>query len=252
MQTDDQVIEDNVVRDNSVGIYLMYGHHFELNRNLLANNRGSSGYGLGLKEVNDVLVDGNRMVNNRVGVYSDGSPTMPDAPVRFRNNLFAYNESGMELLPNVRYNQFDENIFLDNSAQIVVAGEGDVLRNDWAVAGRGNYWSDYAGFDADGDQVGDLPYQSKSLFEDLLGSHPELRLFQLGPATDALDLAARAFPVFEPHVKMADPHPLTAPPALPEVPGMPEPPVAANFAVALALIALAALLLLAGLRLRWS
>ena len=54
MQTDDQVIEDNILRDNSVGIYLMYGRNYELSRNLMANNRGSSGYGLGLKEVNDV------------------------------------------------------------------------------------------------------------------------------------------------------------------------------------------------------
>jgi nitrous oxidase accessory protein len=252
MQTDDQIIEDNVVRDNSVGIYLMYGRDYELSRNLMANNRGSSGYGLGLKEVNDVVIDGNRLVNNRVGVYSDGSPIDPATPVRFQKNLFAYNENGMELLPNIKGNQFVDNIFLDNNVQIAVAGVGDVLRNDWSVAGRGNYWSDYAGFDADGDQVGDLPYQSKSLYEDLLGSHPELRLFQLGPATDALDLAARAFPIFEPHVKMADPHPLTAPPMLPEVPGLPEPPVVANFAAAAGMIALAALLLVAGLRLRWK
>ena len=161
------------------------------------------------------------MVNNRVGVYSDGSPTNPDAPVRFRNNLFAYNEIGDGAAAQHPAQRVHGQYLPGQQRPDRRGRRGDVLRNDWAVAGRGNYWSDYAGYDADGDQVGDLPYQSKSLFEDLLGSHPELRLFQLGPATDALDLAARAFPVFEPHVKMADPHPLTAPPALPAVPGMP-------------------------------
>jgi len=49
-----------------------------------------------------------------------------------------------------------------------------------------------------GDQVGDLPYKSTSLYENLMDTYPELRLFQLSPATDAIDLAARAFPIFQP------------------------------------------------------
>ena len=170
--------------------------------------------------------------------------------VTYRNNLIAYNEIGMELLANTQENHFQENIFLDNSEQIGVDGGGDLTRNAWATAGRGNYWSDYAGYDADGDQIGDLPYMSKSLFENLAGAHPELRLFQLGPAADALDLAAKAFPVFAPQPKMVDPHPLTAPPGLLPVPGLAPAPVAVSLAISLAMVAVASVLLLAGLRLR--
>lgn len=247
MSTDQQTVEHNVLRHNAVGVYLMYGTGYIVRENLMYDNRGPSGYGLGLKEVNDVQVEGNRFVNNRVGVYTDGSPIQPDAPVHFRRNLFAYNESGMLMLPNVKDNTFQENIFLDNGEQIGMAGGGDLTKNAWAVEGRGNYWSDYTGFDADGDRIGDLPYEAKSLFENLLVAYPDLRLFQLSPAADALDLAARAFPIFQPQPKMADPHPLTEPPLLPEVPGLPETPVAANLAISLAMVALATLVLGVGL-----
>lgn len=255
MQSDHHLIEENVFRDNSVGIYVMYGTGFTMRRNLIANNRGPSGYGIGLKEASDVLLEGNRIVNNRAGIYSDASPLQPETTVTYRNNLFAYNEIGLEMLPNTRENRFHENILLDNGQQINVAGGGDLMRNAWAVDGRGNYWSDYAGFDADGDAIGDLPYTAKSLFDTLTGAYPDLRLFQLGPAGDALDLAAKAFPLFAPQPRMSDPAPLTQAPALPPAPGMTPPPQTANLAVALAMVGIALVVLALGLApnlRRWS
>lgn len=246
MQTDQHVIEENILRNNSVGIYVMYGSSFELRRNLIINNRGPSGYGVGLKEANDVLLEGNRILSNRVGVYSDGSPLRPESTVTYQNNLFAYNEIGLEMLPNTERNRFQHNIFLDNGQQVNVAGGGDLLRNEWAVAGQGNYWSDYAGFDADGDAIGDLPYTAKSLFDTLTGAHPELRLFQLSPAVDALDLAAKAFPLFAPQPRLTDPAPLMRPPALPPTPGLEPAPTTVHLLVAFGMIATALLIVWAG------
>jgi nitrous oxidase accessory protein len=248
MSTDNHVIEENVLRGNSVGIYLMYGSNYTVRNNLLADNRGPSGYGLGLKETNRATIEGNRFVNNRVGVYSDSSPLRPDAVVTFRSNLFAFNENGLVLLPNVRHNVYTENIFLENAVQLSIAGGGELTQNEWSLDGRGNYWSDYHGFDGDGDAIGDMPYLSQSLYEDIAARHPELRLFQLSPAADAVDLAAKAFPIFAPRPLLEDPHPLTRPPALPPVPGMALQPVALNLAVAILLLAAAAIVLTLGLR----
>jgi nitrous oxidase accessory protein len=214
MFANEQIIEDNELLNNSVGIYLMYGRYLELRHNWIENNHGPSGYGLGLKDVDDVIVEDNQIVANRVGAYVDNSPREADAIVRFERNLFAYNEIGVTMLPVVQRNTFTANTFQDNAEQIAVAGSGDLTRNHWAEGEQGNYWSDYAGFDADGDQIGDLPYAASSFYESLLGLYPELRLFQLSPAVQALDLAARAFPVFQPRPKMADPYPLMAPPVM--------------------------------------
>mgnify|MGYP001166053400 CR=1 FL=1 len=248
MSTDNHIIENNVLRGNSVGIYLMYGSNYTVRNNLLADNRGPSGYGLGLKETNRATIEGNRFVNDRVGVYSDSSPLRPDAVVTFRNNLFAFNEIALVLLPNVRHNVYTENVFLENGEQLSIAGGGELAQNEWALDGRGNYWSDYHGFDGDGDAIGDMPYVSQSLYEDMAARHPELRLFQLSPAADAIDLAAKAFPIFAPRPLLEDPHPLTRPPALPPVSGMAPPPVALNLVVALLLLAAATVVLTLGLR----
>lgn len=246
MSTDNHLVEDNVLRHNSVGIYLMYGDHYTIRRNLIFDSRGPSGYALGLKEINNGTFEGNRLVNNRVAVYTDGSPLRPDGRVVFTHNLFAYNDIALTMLPNIHHNIYSENLFLDNNEQVAVAGEGELVQNEWAVDGRGNYWSDYTGYDAARDGVGDVPYVSKSLYENLMDKHPELRLFQLSPSADALDLAAKAFPIFQPQPKMADPHPLTEPPSLPSVRGLPQPPLLENLLAALGLLALAALVLLAG------
>jgi nitrous oxidase accessory protein len=243
MNSDDLHVAENVVRNNSVGIYLMFGHRAELRNNLLYNNRGPSGFGIGLKDSDDLYATGNRIVSNRIGLYVDNSPSGVNTTVRFTHNLFAYNEIGATLLPLVKRNVYVQNIFLENGEQVWIAGRGDATANAWAEAGRGNFWSDYAGFDADGDGVGDLPYRSESLFEDLLAQRPELRLFQRSPATAALDLAARAFPIFQPQPKLTDAHPLVVPPALPAAPGLPTAPLAGNLVAALGMLLLAAVIL---------
>ncbi len=246
MSNEDETIANNVLRRNSVGVYLMYGKGFTVSNNLLYDNHGPSGYGLALKDVDNVRAEGNRLVSNRVGIYVDGSPLSQGAEVTVTRNLLAYNEVGIEMLPAVRHNTYSENVFQENGDQIVIAGGGELSGNRWSQDGQGNYWSDYAGFDANGDRIGDLPYKSQSLYEDLMEKYPELQLYRLSPATDALDLAARAFPIFAPRAKMVDEQPLMAAPALPEVPGLVKPPLWGNLAAAAGLLAVAALVLFAG------
>lgn len=223
MYSDDEVIEENVLRHNSVGAFLMYSRRLTVRRNLFLDNRGPSGYGLALKDMDDVLVEGNRSINNRLGLYVDNSPRSVDATGIFRYNLVAYNDSGIGLLTLVRRNQFTQNVFQENGVQVSAIGGRELTGNAWHSEGLGNYWSDYSGYDADGDGVGDVPYRSQSTFENLMDEHPELRLFQLSPAADAIDLAARAFPVFQPRSNMRDDYPLMQPPSLPPVPGLSSP-----------------------------
>ena len=44
-------IKGSVFADNSVGMFIMYSRNIVLSRNVLDHNRGPSGYGIGLKDV---------------------------------------------------------------------------------------------------------------------------------------------------------------------------------------------------------
>ena len=241
MFCDDADITHNVLRDNSVGAFLMYSRRLRFLDNAVAGNRGPSGYGLGLKDMDDFEVRGNRFVANRVAVFVDGAPA---GGAVLAGNLLGAGEVGVRLLPNVRGLAVRDNAFLENAEQAEIAGGGgDAEGNVW----RSNYWSDYVGYDAGSDGVGDVPYRSERLFEDLAARRPELRLFAFSPAVRAIDFAARAFPIVRPQPKLTDhaprlvaPLPTGAPPlaAGPPAPGASLASAAALLAGALALLSL--------------
>ena len=211
MYCDDATMEGNRLTYNSVGAYLMYGRRMILRDNLIAFNRGPSGYGVGLKDMDDSVITGNRILDNRVGAFVDGSPRELNSTGIVRNNLFAYNDIAIEMLPSVRHNLISDNSFIENEQQVVVAGGGQLRDNEWTVSDRGNYWSDYAGYDGDSDGVGEIAYRAERLLDNLLGSRPELRLFLYSPVVNAVDFAARAFPLVRPQPILVDEKPLTQP-----------------------------------------
>ena len=208
MYSDDALIENNRLEDNSVGAFLMYSRRLRLRDNVFAGNYGPSGYGVGLKDMDGVVATGNRFVSNRVGLYLDNSPWSVDQRHTFEENLFAYNEIGVLFLPSVKRNDFSRNAFVDNRQQVGVSGSGRFGGNEWTLDGVGNYWSDFAGYDADSDGLGDVSYRLEELYGALTDAHPELMLFAETPASHAANLAGRVFPVLTPEAKVVDEAPL--------------------------------------------
>jgi nitrous oxidase accessory protein len=218
MYSDGARIEGNSLSENSIGLYIMYSRDPLVVGNRIVNNHGPSGGGIGLKDVDGAVIDGNRFVNNQIAIQVDTSPREPGIQNYIRGNVFAYNHAGIGFLPSVRNNTVVGNTFLDNTEQVAIIGRGQLQEITWAEDGRGNYWSDYAGFDANGDGIGDIPYLSRRLFESLMDGNPVLRLFTWTPAASAVDFAARAMPFARPETKLADPAPLMAPVAHPALP----------------------------------
>lgn len=214
MYSHDTTVSGNDLADNSVGVYLMYSNGIVVEGNDLSRNRGPSGYGLGLKDCDDIAVRRNRILANRVGAYIDNSPLSFGAVGVLEDNLMAFNEIGMLITPNTKSNVVTGNGFVENEEQVSVHGRGTLEGNQFARDGRGNFWSDYPGFDLDGDHIGDLPYRAVSLFEDLLAREPNLRVLLHSPAQRAIELTARAIPQVQPEPKFTDPFPLMQPPSI--------------------------------------
>ncbi|UCG40722.1 MAG: nitrous oxide reductase family maturation protein NosD, partial [Acidimicrobiia bacterium] len=210
MYSHDATVEHNTLADNSVGAFLMYSYRLTFNDNIVTGNHGPSGYGLGLKDVDGVEAHRNRFVGNRIGVYLDNSPTALGVEQHFTGNLFAHNDQGVTLQPAISGNVFTNNAFVENREQVGVNGSGTPSENAWALDGVGNHWSDFVGYDADGDGIGDMAHQVNDLFSSLTDGSANLMIFSGSPAARVIDAAARAFPSLRPEPKAVDPSPLVA------------------------------------------
>jgi ABC-type multidrug transport system ATPase subunit len=159
-----------------------------------------------------VLVKNNLLVDNRGGVFMDGTPFTPKSYARFENNTFAFNDIAVTIMPAVKGAEFSNNTFWENIEQMAVNGGG--AKAD-ANAWRENFWSDYSGLDGNGDGLGDTPYVAERFFENMTDREPLLRAVLYSPAAQAIEFAAASFPIVKPQPKFSDPAPRLTPPVLP-------------------------------------
>jgi len=136
--TSDDIISGNKVYGNGDGIVL---RNSSGNINCSGNDIYSNSYGIEVEESNNsVTVFGNNVTNNYCGIY---------LWLNSSNNLI-YN------------NKFDTNNAYDDGTNIwnITKTPGtNIIGGEWL---GGNYWSNYAGSDTNGDGFGDtvLPYNS--------------------------------------------------------------------------------------------
>ncbi len=200
MYAHDSIARNNHVEDDVVGIFVMYSARLTIEGNVLAGARGAAGMGLGFKESDAVRVRGNWLVANTTGVYLDYTPRTPADPAVFEGNVFALNDVALRLHSAERGAIFHANDFRDNAETVTVDGGGDALACDV----RGNHFSDYEGYDLDGDGVGDVPYRVSALSSELADEHPALQFFHGTAAMQLVDAIAHAIPVLDGRTILAD------------------------------------------------
>ncbi len=204
MYSDHNVFRRNRFEDDEVGAAIMYSRDITLEENAFSYANGASADGLLIKDADDVFVRDNRFVQNAIAIFVDGAPQSRGGRLEVRGNLVAQNGVGVALQPSTRGAEFTGNAFSGNEIQVQVQGGGSAQANRW----DGNFWSDATVYDRDGDGISDLPYRAESLYEVLADRNPELRVFASSPAAQAIDLAARLFPVFQPRPILVDERPL--------------------------------------------
>ncbi|MFN3690503.1 MAG: nitrous oxide reductase family maturation protein NosD, partial [Fimbriimonadales bacterium] len=205
MYCSDSRVEENLLEHNSVGVYLMYSKGVRVVGNRILSNRGISGMGLGIKDMDDMHIENNLIANNRVGLFIDSGEG------EYRNNWFVRNDTGVQLVLAVKRNAFEGNRFIENYEQVSLERADSVVGVSW----RGNYWSDYSGYDADGDGYGDVPYRAVRVFDQITAQNAALQVMRYSPAAQALDFGARLFPLFAPRPMVNDPTPRMLPGTLP-------------------------------------
>lgn len=204
-------VEENVYLRTVVGVFIMYSRDVSVLRNVAAGAAGAAGMGLGLKESGGLTVTENVFLQDTIGVYIDNSPLQEGEHNWFQGNHFRLSQSAIVFLSSTPRNHFRDNSFRDNAAAVRVEGGGDALSCEWA----GNDFDDYAGYDLDGDGVGDVPFELRSLAADLTSRTPELQLFRGAPALALLSAASELVPLLQPRLILRDPTPRARPRDLP-------------------------------------
>ncbi len=208
MYAHDCVARRNHIEDNVVGIFVMYSLRLTLEDNVLAGAHGAAGMGLGFKESDGIQVRGNWLVANTTATYLDDTPRTPAAPVVFERNVFALNDVALRLHGVEKGVFFRANDLRDNGETVEVDGGGDALACDV----KGNHFSDYEGYDLDGDGVGDVPHRVNALSSELSELHPTLKFFHGTTAMQLVDAMAHAVPVLGSRTLLADRAPLVRSP----------------------------------------
>lgn len=183
MNSNFNVWENNDSYLNRGGLALM-----EVRNQTVRNNRawGNSDHGIMLRTIVDSIVEHNVVAGNGRGFF------IYDAEYNtLHNNLIIANRVGVHLWAGSIHNDVEGNDLINNSEQIKYVASKDEY---WGVK-TGNYWSNYLGWDSDGNGVGDVPYEANDLVDHLTWKYPAAKLLLNSPAVQTLRLVSRQFPL---------------------------------------------------------
>lgn len=203
MYSNDNIFEDNTFCNNIAGAAIMYSHDIQFSRNLFMHNRGFSSFGILFQDSERCTSRYNVIVDNAVGIFAESLRNST-----FIENLIGENDIAIEMFSSADANQFTRNNFIGNLSPIKLIGKSTTTR--WS----GNYWSEYSGYDLDGDGAGDVPFKIQNLFEHLESNYPRLRIYFASPSAQVLVMAEQSFPILE-GAREFDPHPLMKPVTIP-------------------------------------
>jgi nitrous oxidase accessory protein len=177
----------NRFAENGAGVAVMYTRDVVMEENDFDRNRGSSAFGLLLKDITDTRIRGNRFRHNTVALYAEGANRLQVVANDFVGNGWA-----LQLMANSEGSAFEANNFVGNSF--------DVSTNSRRTHSTfsGNYWDRYHGYDLDRDGAGDVPFHPVRLFALVVEQNEPTLVLLRSVLVTLLDMAERVLPVLTP------------------------------------------------------
>lgn len=181
------VYNSNRFNHNQAGVAVMFAHNVEMINNTFEFNRGTSSYGLLIKELQYSTIKWNRFLDNTVGLLIDGG-----SDLNVHHNVIKNNGWGMRLISASTNDTIVHNNFLGNTFDMTT----NVSYNRNNV--KGNYWDKYEGYDLNKDGYGDVPFHPLSLFSMLAEQNENVLFFFHSFLMNLLDATEKVLPSITP------------------------------------------------------
>jgi nitrous oxidase accessory protein len=209
MYSSDCEVAGNRYEADVVGAFVMYSHRVRVHDNIVVGAAASAEMAVGLKDSGDVTLERNGLVHAGIGLYLDGNPP-PGEVNRIAGNAVQLCDTAIVFHAGGARVELIGNELSDNQVAVRVDGRGDALGVTW----DGNYFDDYVGYDLDGDGIGDLPYELRSLSGELMSRYPNLAFFRGAPSLALTDAVTHLVPLLQPPALLRDPRPRMSPPRI--------------------------------------
>ncbi len=201
---------NNRFRDLRFGVHYMYAHNSEVSGNISMNNHlgyaimfskkviiknnysfNDRDYGIMLNYTNSSIVEQNiiqQSAEKCVFIYNSHKNN-------FSENIFEKCDVGTHFTAGSERNTISNNSFSFNRTQVKYVGSKWV---DWSESGRGNFWSDHAGFDLNSDGIADNIYRPNDVMDRILWTQPAAKSLMGSPAVQLIKWSQSAFPALLP------------------------------------------------------
>lgn len=201
MSADDSEVSGNISIGNHLGYAIMFSKRVIIRDNISLDDRD---HGIMLNYANDAVIEGNAVVGGGekcLFVYNANKNLI-------RNNRIEGCEIGIHFTGGSARNDISGNAFVGNRTQIKFVSTRDHV---WS----GNYWSDHAAYDVNGDGIADQAFRPNDAMDQVLWTQPSAKLLLGSPAVQLLRWAQSEFPSLLPG-GIVDDRPLMKPHELPE------------------------------------
>ncbi|UWQ89706.1 nitrous oxide reductase family maturation protein NosD [Rhodobacteraceae bacterium M382] len=200
MYADDSEVSGNVSIGNDLGYAVMFTSRVKVLNNVSINDRE---HGVMLNYANRSVISGNVVK----GAQEKCTFLYNANKNEFTDNWFEGCGIGIHFTAGSEGNRIVGNAFVGNRTQVKYVSTKWV---EWSQDGRGNYWSDFAAYDVDGNGIADTPYRPNDSMDHVLWTQPAAKLLLGSPAVQLVRWSQSAFPALLPGGVM-DSHPLMQP-----------------------------------------
>ena len=195
-------LEGNHTYNTRTGYALMQSKYLTVINNTSENDKN---YGILMNYIVHSTFSGNQIINTKQPLGIDGEREnygaegkglfIYNAPFNdINNNLITQSDIGIHLTAGSEGNKIYGNYFVKNRQQVKYAANREV---EWSFENKGNFWSDYQGWDRDVDGFGDEPFEPNDGIDKILWKYPAANILINSPAIQTLRWVQKEFPVLK-------------------------------------------------------